>query len=82
MLITQKRDPGRILQAHTPTLSCSLSQFICCLETYKEKEKRGGNQMVLHENIMKENAKLLLITWFKVDPELINYAFNVFFRSK
>ena len=38
--------------------------------------------MVLHENIMKENAKLLLITWFKVDPELINYAFNVFFRSK
>lgn len=31
---------------------------------------------------MKENGKLLLITWFKADAGLINYAFNVFFRSK
>lgn len=28
-------------QAGAPTLSCSLSQFICCLETYKGKGREG-----------------------------------------
>jgi len=52
------------------------------LKPTKRRKRGGENQTVLHENSMKENGKLLLITWFKVDPELINYAFNVFFRSK
>lgn len=80
MLIIQKQEPGSILQAGAPTLSCSLSQFICCLEAYKGKKKKRGekNQQVLYQNNMKENGKLLLITRFKGDPGLINYVFNFF----
>lgn len=68
-------------QTHLP-LAALFHNSSVVLKPTKKRKRGGGSQKVLHENSMKENGKLLLITWLKADPELINYVFNFFFRSK
>lgn len=46
------------MQAGVPTLSCSLSQFICCLETCKE-EREGSDQNMLPEEQQETKQKWL-----------------------